>query len=73
MYIENIMGALCCSCLCPESSDRGVELSNNNNRIRILADAKLKGEDVLITNGTVVEGSGSTFDNRSRHLFTHTR
>ena len=55
------MGALCCSCLCPESSDRGVELSNNNNRIRILADAKLKGEDVLIKNGTVVEGSGSTF------------
>ena len=67
------MGALCCSCLCPESSDRGVELSNNNNRIRILADAKLKGEDVLIKNGTVIEGSGSTLTHRSRHLFTHTR
>ena len=62
------MGALCCSCLCPESSDRGVEMSNSN-RIRILADAKLKGDNVKIKNGTSVEGSGSTsFDSLAQTL-----
>ena len=58
--LKKRMGALCCSCLCPESSDRGVEMSNSN-RIRILADAKLKGDNVKIKNGTSVEGSGSTY------------
>ena len=60
------MGALCCSCLCPESSDRGVEMSNSN-RIRILADAKLKGDNVKIKNGTSVEGSGSTYSLTQTH------
>ena len=55
------MGAYCCSCLCPDSSDRGVELSNNN-RIYIKIDEKLKGDGVkIVDNGTKIEGNGSTF------------
>jgi hypothetical protein len=69
------MGALCCSCLCPENSDRGVEMSNNSNRVRILADAKLKGDAIKIENGTRITGNGSTFCDLllvNNHTHTHT-